>query len=187
MAVTEPPGNPLSSPQLSRAYCEIIRCGLTACAAVARHTSASAAFVHLVNRCLSKYLSREVFEFLNDNLSVFLERIPITGDDVEHDLQQFLTGSGHSGREQVLVDHGPHSARGRTANSFKSCSSGFPEQSMRERTGRLGKFLYVSRNVERLNAVLGIVFSSCVAPATDFNVHFAEVLISAPPVVGMHT
>src|SRR6516225_1943871 len=187
MAATEPPGNPLSSPQLSHAYCEIIRCGLTACAAVARHTSTSAALVHLENRCFSKARSREVFEFLNDNLSVFLERIPFTGDDVQHELQQFLAGSGYSGVEIVLVDHGPHRASGRTANSFETCPSSFPEQSMRERTGRLGKVFYVPRNVKRLNAVLGIVFSSCIAPATDFNVHFAEVLISAPPIVGMYT
>src|SRR5215469_10371165 len=187
MAVTEPPGNPLLSPQLSRAYCEIIRCGLTACAAVARHTSTSAAFVHLENQCFSKVQSREVFEFLNHSLSIFLERTPITGDDVQHELQQFLAGSGYSGGEQVLVDHGTHSPHGRTAKSLESCSPRLPEQGMRECTGRLGKFFHVSRKEKRLNAVLGIVFSSCIVPATDFNVHFAEVLISAPSIVGMHT
>src|SRR6516162_1472622 len=185
MAATEPPGNPLSSPQLSHAYCEIIRCGLTACARAARHTSTSAAVVHLENRRFPKARSRQVFEFLNDNLSVVSERILITGDDVQHELQQLLPGSGYSGGEKVLVDHGPHFARRRAAHSFETCPSSFPEQSMRERTGRLGKIFYVSRNVKRLNAVLGIIFGGRIAPATDFNVHFAEVLIPAPSIVGM--
>src|SRR6516225_10867032 len=123
MAATEPPGNPLSSPQLSHAYCEIIRCGLTACVAVARHTSTTAAVVHLQNRRFSKALSRQVFEFLKDNLSVFLERILVTGDDVQHELQQFLAGSGYSGGERVLVDHGPHFARRRTAHRFETSPS----------------------------------------------------------------
>jgi hypothetical protein len=35
--------------------------------------------------------SRKVFEFLNDNLIAFLERILVTGDRVKHELEELLS------------------------------------------------------------------------------------------------
>jgi len=40
--------------------------------------------------------SRKVFEFLNDNLITFLERILVTGDRVKHELEALLSRSWYS-------------------------------------------------------------------------------------------
>src|SRR5215469_773165 len=105
MAETAPPGNPLSLPQRSRIYCEIIRSGSIACAGVTKHNKATPANTHWRSRCISKSLSWKILELLNDNLSLFLERILITGHDVQHELEELFAWRRYSGRKNMLENH----------------------------------------------------------------------------------
>src|SRR5215471_5522959 len=105
MAETVPPVNPLSLPQRSRRYCEIIRSGSIACAGVAKHSHASPTIAHRRSRSIPKSPSWKVLEFLNDNLGWFLERILISGDDVQHKLEELFARRRYSGRKNMLENN----------------------------------------------------------------------------------
>src|SRR5215472_4136584 len=63
MAETAPPGNPLSLPQRSRIYCEIIRSGSIACAGVTKHNKATPANTHWRSQCIQKAYHGKYWNF----------------------------------------------------------------------------------------------------------------------------
>jgi len=83
MAVTDPPGQPLSIPQESCRYWDTVRLGSTADAETAKQTAASPDMAHLIIQRLPKPFLRKVVKLLNHNLAWLLHRIFIARNDVK--------------------------------------------------------------------------------------------------------
>src|SRR5262249_25100229 len=173
--------------QWSRMYSDIMRVRSSAHIFIATYTETSPANAQQNARRFQPWPSREIFEFLNDDLCPFLHRISVTGNVVQHELEELLPGSRYSRSEGMLVDRGSRGPWGGTTNGLEAGSTRFPDHEVRQGTRRLTKLSDIARNVERLDAILGVVRTSRIAPVTDFHVQFPVVLVSSPLIERMHT
>jgi hypothetical protein len=88
MAVTAPPGQPLSVPHESWRYCDTVRVGSSANAETAKQTPARPARAHRSSQRFPKPPSRQVFKLLNHNLAWLLHGIFVVCND-EKDQTEF--------------------------------------------------------------------------------------------------
>src|ERR1700685_3257099 len=79
----------------------------------------------------------------------------------------------------LVESRGPPTPRRRTPESLKGNSSWFPEHRVRKHPRRLRKPGRVCGKVQWHDAIADIIHTSCIAPAADFNIHFAIVLVSS--------
>src|SRR5215831_17963575 len=168
-------------------YSDIMRVRSSAYIFIATYAETSAANAQQNAKRFQPRPSREIFEFLNDDLCPFLHRISVTGNVVQHELEELLPGGRYSRSEGMLVDRRSREPWRRTTKRLEAGSTRLPDHDVRQGARGLTKLSDIARNVERLDAILGVVRTSGIAPVTDFDVECALVLGSPPLVVRIHT
>src|SRR5215831_3171598 len=104
-------------------YSEIMRVRSSAYIFIATYTEASAANAQQNARRVQPRPSREIFEFLNDDLCPFLHWISVTGNVVQHELEELLPGGQYSRREGMLVDRRSREPLRRTTKRLEAGST----------------------------------------------------------------
>src|SRR3984893_7324372 len=164
----------------------MIRFGSIAKTECAKHAAASAAKTMKGSRRLVKRTSRQIFEFLNYNLSFVLQRILFAVDYVEKQLERFPPRRGYARGKDMFGNYRRPGVHRRATDRFEASPPGFPLHRMRQKTRRRCEWSDIARNVKRLNAILRIAFTGSISPAADFHIHFTVMLFSGPVVEGGH-
>src|SRR5258705_554760 len=155
-------------------YCDGPRLGSSPNAGWARHSNMGIATSQLSFLRRSGPSSWQVLEFLNNNLDVFLHRVLFVAENIQIQVDSFVSWSGYTRFENVFGDH-IRSARYRATNRSERHLSRFPAKRMREGSCRHIEADNVRRNVIGLNNILRILAGG-IAPLREFDIHLAVVL-----------
>lgn len=85
-----------------------------------------------------------------------------------------------------MLEHHRPAARRRPPHRPERRPPRLPAQGMRQRAGRLIEGNQIPRHVKGLNLVLGVFLVAGVTPPADGQIHFPEMLLARPFVVGVH-
>jgi len=106
MAVMDPPLNPLSLPQSSRIYCEIMRSGSIAWARHVKHRKTRPMIQLPIAKDRHDFvlLLWEILESLNNDLILFLQRTFVAGDNVKQKLKSLLSRRRYPRTKHMFED-----------------------------------------------------------------------------------
>src|SRR5262249_19144538 len=151
----------------------------------AQHISATAAMNQRVNAHLLPLW--KVFEFLNDNFILFLQRILFACNYKKSEVNRFLPRRGDSRRKFVFGDYWCSRFCGRAPQRFEGGASRLPMQRMSQNAPRLGKLDQIAWNVKRLNFILRISLTTGVSPSADRQIQLSKMLLTGPLIVSIQS